>query len=174
MVFHVEVSFSGFPFFAGFGQERANQAQEGRFIGKEAGDARAAFEFFVDAFDRIGGAQAALVRHGEGQDRQALREVFLHPSRELGRGGGMGGDHFLESCLRTEAIRTVKHRANGLGDWDTLVQTGNISLGVLLEMELAALPGHRRKDRLARGAQPLVVIADEEQRRMEAAGVAGW
>ena len=27
MVFHVEVRFSGFPYFAGFGQERARQAQ---------------------------------------------------------------------------------------------------------------------------------------------------
>ena len=58
MVFHVEVNFAGFPFVAGFAEEGGDEAQEGGFIGEEAGDAGAAFEFLVDAFERVGGAQA--------------------------------------------------------------------------------------------------------------------
>jgi len=46
--FHVEVDFSGFPFLAGLGQQGCDQPQEGGFIGKETGDAGAAFDFLID------------------------------------------------------------------------------------------------------------------------------
>ncbi len=73
MVIHVEVSFSGFPFFAGFGQERADQAQQGGFIGEQARHAGAAFEFHVDPFQRVARAQPALMRGRKGEDGQPLR-----------------------------------------------------------------------------------------------------
>ena len=49
MVFHAEVDCSGFPVVAGLGQEGGDQAEEGMFIGEDAGHAGAAFEFLVDA-----------------------------------------------------------------------------------------------------------------------------
>ncbi len=51
--FHIEVDFSGFPFFAGFAEECGDQAEEGGFVGENAYDAGAAFEFLVDALERI-------------------------------------------------------------------------------------------------------------------------
>jgi len=39
---------------------------------------------------------------------------------------------------------------------------GTISLGILLEMKLAALPGHGGEHRRAGGAQPGLVIADQQ------------
>ena len=48
MGFHVEVDGSGFPLVAGFDQERRDQAQEGFFIRKNAGDAGAALEEFIE------------------------------------------------------------------------------------------------------------------------------
>ena len=169
MVFHVEVNFSGFPFVAGFGEDGADEAQERRFVGKEAGDARAAFEFFIDAFERVAGAQAALVVAGEGERGKALREVFLHPGGEFGGGGGVGGDDFFEAGLGGEAIGAIEHGADGVGDGGALVQARHIRLGVLLEMELAALPGDAREHRLAGGAEAFVVITDEQSGGMEAA-----
>ena len=50
MVFHVEVNSDGLPFIADFVEQGGDQAQEGGFIGEEAGDAGAALEFPVDAF----------------------------------------------------------------------------------------------------------------------------
>src|ERR1035441_9905270 len=47
MVFHVEVNFGGLPFIAEFVEQGGDQAQEGGFIGEEAGDAGAAFEFWL-------------------------------------------------------------------------------------------------------------------------------
>ena len=79
MVFHVEVNFPGFPFVADLREDGADEAQEGGFVGKEAGDAGTAFEFFIDAFERVAGAQAALVVAREGKGRQALRHIFFHP-----------------------------------------------------------------------------------------------
>ena len=169
MVFHVEVNFSGFPFVAGFGEDGTDEAQERRFIGKEAGDAGAAFEFFIDAFERVAGAQTALVFAGEGEGGKALGEVFFHPGGEFGSGGGVGGDDFFEAGLGGEAIRAIEDGADGVGEGGTLVQAGHIGLGVLLEVELAALPGDAREHRLAGGAEAFVVITDEQSGGMEAA-----
>ena len=107
MVFHVEVSFSGFPFFAGFGQERANQTHQGSFIGKEARHAGAPFEFHIDSFQRVTGAQPALMGYRKVEDGQALREVFFHPSGQLGRGGSVSGDDLLEPRMGAEPVRAA-------------------------------------------------------------------
>jgi len=80
LVFHVEVNFSGFPFVTNLREDSADEAQEGGFVWKEAGDAGAAFEFFVDAFERVAGPQAALMLAREGKGRKALRQIFFHPS----------------------------------------------------------------------------------------------
>ena len=169
MVVQVEVNFSGFPLVAGFGEDGRDEAQEGGFVWEEAGDAGAAFEFFVDAFEWVAGAQAALVVAGEGESGEALREVFLHPGGELWGGGGVGGDDFFEAGLSGEEIGAIEHGANGVGDGGALVQAWDIGLGVLLEMELAALPEDAREHRLAGGAETFVVITDEQCGGMEAA-----
>ena len=61
MVLHVEVNFGGLPFIAQFVEHGGDQAQERGFIGEEAGDAGAAFEFLVDPFQGVAGAQAELL-----------------------------------------------------------------------------------------------------------------
>ena len=97
MAFHVEVNFSGFPFVAGFGQEGRDEPQEGGFIGEDAGDAGAPFEFLIHAFQPVGGAQSFLVGEGQGKDGQALGQVFLHPAGQFRGAFGVVGDDFLEA-----------------------------------------------------------------------------
>ena len=80
MVFHVEVNFSSFPFITHLREDGADQPQEGCFVGKKTGHASPPFEFLVDAFERITGAQAALVIAREGEGGEALRQIFFHPS----------------------------------------------------------------------------------------------
>ena len=169
MVFQVEVNFSRFPFVAGFGEDGRDEAQKGGFVWKEAGDAGAAFEFFIDAFERVAGAQAALMLARKGEGGKTLGEIFLHPGGEFWGGGGVGGDDFFEAGLGGEPIGAIEDGADGVGDWGALVQTRHISLGVLLEMELAALPGDAREDGLAGGPETFVVITDEQRGGMEAA-----
>ena len=62
--FHVEVDFSGFPLLAEIDEQGGDEAQDGGFVGEHACDAGAAFDLLVDALQRIGGAQLALVGGG--------------------------------------------------------------------------------------------------------------
>ncbi len=163
MVFHVEVDYSGFPVVAGLGQEGGNQAQEGGFVGEDAGDAGAAFEFLVDAFQRIGGAHPWLVGGRQREHREALRQIFLQPGRQFGRGFGVVGDELLEPLFGGEATRALEYATDGAGDFGALIQTRDVSLSVLLEVELAALPGDGAKDGLARRGHAGVIVADQQR-----------
>lgn len=169
MAFHVEVDFSGFPFFAGFDQQGGDEAQEGGFIGKEAGDAGAAFEFLIDPFQGVGSAQPFLVCRWQGEDRQALRQIFFHPGRQLGRALGVVGDEFFEALLGGGASWAVENAADGACDFGALVEARDVGLGILLEMELTTLPGHARKDGRASGFEADVIVTDEELDAVEAA-----
>ena len=169
MVFHVEVNFAGFPIFAGLGQQGGDQAQEGRFIGKETGDAGAAFEFLVDAFQRIGRAQTFLVGGRQRQNREALWEVFFQPRGEFGRVFGVVGDDFLEPLVGGRTTGAFKDTADVTRHFRALIQSGDISLGVLLEMELTALPWGGAKNGFAGGGHAGVVVADDEGDAAQAA-----
>lgn len=62
-----------------------------------------------------------------------------------------------------------RREANICGDNGAHVQPGNVGLGVLLEVELAALPGHRGKDGLAGGGHAGMGVANDELDAVEAA-----
>jgi len=84
MVFHVEVNFGGLPFIAEFVEHGGDQAQEGGFIGEEAGDAGAAFEFLVDPLQGVAGAQSGLVGERQGEDGEALGQIDFQTSLKPG------------------------------------------------------------------------------------------
>jgi len=158
---HVEVDFSGFPFFAGFDQKGRDQTQEGGFVGKEAGDAGAALEFLIHPFQCVGGAHFLLVRGGQAEDREALREVFLQPGGEFGSTVGVVGDDFLEAGFGGRAAGAVKDAADGTGNFGALVQSGHVGLSVLLEVELAALPRHGGEDGGASRLEAAVIVTGD-------------
>ena len=162
MAFHAEVDSSCFPFLALLFEERADQAQQGGLIGEESRDSSPAFELHVDPFEGIGGSEAALMGLWEVKDGEAHGEILLHPGCKFGMGGGVAGDERLESGLGSGQIRAVEDGADVMGDSGALVQAGDVGLGVLLEMELAALPGHGWEDRPAGRAEACVVIADDQ------------
>ena len=121
MVIHVEVNFGGLPFVADFVEQGGDQAQEGGFIWEEAGDAGAAFEFLVDPFQSVAGAEAELLGWRQGEDGKTLGQVGFHPGGEFGSVGGIEGDDFLEASFRSRSIRAVEHAADGFGDGGPLV-----------------------------------------------------
>ena len=161
MVFHVEVDFSGLPFFAGFRQQGRDEPQQRRFVGKKAGDAGAAFGFLIHPLQRVGGAQPFLVGHRQGEDGQAQRQIFLHPGGQFGRALGVVRDDLLEPQLGSGTAGTVKDAADGTGDLGALIQPRDMGLGVLLEVKLATLPGHGGKDRRAGGLEPGMIVAGD-------------
>ena len=95
-----------------------------------------------------------LVGGGQREHREGLRQIFLQPGREFGRGLGVVGDELLEPLFGGEATGAVEDAADGPGDLGALIQARDVSLGVLLKVELAALPRDGPKDRFARGARP--------------------
>ena len=78
-------------------QKSGDEAEEGGFVWKNGDDAgadalssveRAAFEFLVDAFEGVGGAQAALMGGVEGKERGGEAGVAVGDEESKGRGGG--------------------------------------------------------------------------------------
>lgn len=65
-------------------------------------------------------------------------------------------------------IGAVEGAAIGVSDGGTLVEPGQVGVGILLEVELVALPGHRWKEALLGCIQPGVSIADDEPGPLEA------
>ncbi len=107
-----------------------------------------------------------LAGKGEGQP---VRQIFPHPGSQFGCNGGLFGDNYFQACLGREAVGTIEHGADDLGDGGQLIQPRHISMGILPEMKLAALSGDAREKGLACGPKPFVVITDEKPGRTEAA-----
>lgn len=103
------------------------------------------------------------------KDGEGLRQVFFHPGGQPGRGLGVIGGDFLEATFGAGPIRSIEDAADGRRHGGALIQPGHVGLGVLLQMKLAALPGHRSKDGGAGRAQPGVVVAGDQLNSMQAA-----
>ena len=106
---------------------------------------------------------------GQCEDREPLRQVFFEPGGEFGGALGIVGDDLLESLFGSGATGAFEDAADGAGDFGPLIQAWDISLGVLLEMKLAALPRDGAEDGFARGGHARVVIADDEGDAAQAA-----
>jgi len=78
----------------------------------------------------------------EREDSESLGDIFLHPGK-FGSGLGVGGDEMLEAGLSRGEIGAMEDRADVGCHAGAPIDTGNASLGVLLEVELATLPGNR-------------------------------
>ena len=131
-------------------------------VGKEAGDARATFDFLIHAFPGVGGAELFWVGRRQGENGEALRQVLLQPDGEFGRAFGIGRDELLEPLFGRRAVGAVKNTAEGPPDLGPLIQPQNLRLGVLLAVELAALPRPGRADGGAGGLEAEVVVTDDE------------
>lgn len=108
---------------------------------------------------------------GEGEDGEALGQVVLHPEGELGSGGRVGGHEIFESRGSGGEIGAKEDGTDVGGDFGAQIETGDISLSVLLEMELAALPGDGREDGGASRAETGVGVTNDEGEAVEAAGL---
>lgn len=155
-VFQVEIDFASHPVLVALGQEGRDEAQTGRGIGEDRGNASAALDLAIDAFKPVGSAQAGPLRQRQVEDRETLQQVVLGPLGELGSIGAPSLDGLLQEALGLGAIRGIEDRPNALGDRLSLVETSDIGLGVLLQMKLTTLPGNAARERWARsrGARP--------------------
>ena len=168
---HVEVDFSGEPLFADFAEKGGDETEQRRFVWKEGGDTGSAPEFLIDAFDGVACAHPALVGSGEGEDRKALGDVCLHPGGKFRSRLGVGLHQGFEAGLGGGEIRAVEDGTDIGRHAGTHVQTGDVSLGVLLEMELAALPGNGGEDGSTGGREAAMGVADNEGESVKASSL---
>jgi len=121
---HVEVDFSGEPLFANFAEEGGDEAEQGGFVWKEGGDAGSAFEFLIDALDGVACAHATLVGSGEGEDGEALGDIFLHPGGKFRGRLGVGLHQGFEAGLGGGEIWAVEDGTDIVRHAGAHVETG--------------------------------------------------
>ena len=100
----------------------------------------------IDAFNGVACAHAALVCEWQGKNSEALRDIFLHPSGEFWGRFGVGIHESFEASVSGGEIVGVEDGTDVGSDAGAHVQTRDVGLSVLLEMELAALPGDGREN----------------------------
>ena len=171
--FHVEVDFSGEPFFADLAEQGGDEAEQRGFVWKEGCDAGSALEFLIDAFDGVACAHAALVGGREGKDSEALRNIFLHPEGEFRSRFGVGIHERFEAGLGGVEIVGVEDGADVRPHALTHIETRDVGLSIELEMELAPLPWDGRENGHAGGGEPAMGIADNEDEAMKSACLEG-
>jgi hypothetical protein len=122
------------------------RAEEGGVVSEEGSDAGPALEFLVNSLKGVACAYAALVGDREREEKEALGVILLHPGGKFGSGLGVGGDEMIEAGLSRGEIGAIEDGAYIGSQAASPFETGNVSLGVLLEVELATLPGNRGED----------------------------
>ena len=136
-----EVGASGFPLLGDFHEDGGDEAEDGIFVWKEGCDAGAALDFAVEALGGVGSAQALACVFWQGEDGETFRDVLLHPRGELRGARAVFCDEFGEAGLGSRKVGRIKDRADVAADAAAHGDLGDVLLGVLLKMELAALPG---------------------------------
>ena len=96
------------------------------------------------------------------EHRQSLRNGSLHPIRQLRSDIGILDHDLLQISFCLIPIRGIEDRPDIRRYLSPHPFSGHILAGILLQMELAALPGNPGEECLAGLAQPVVVIADDQ------------
>lgn len=157
----VEVSFGGFPLFGDFHEDGGDQAQAALGVWKDGGDTSSASDLFVEGFAEIGGSKAFSYCFVEGEGGEAFVEIDFHPSGELRGRVRVFFDSLLEFGLGGGEVFCVEYGTNIRSDSFLHALLWNIGLGVLLEVELAAIPRHIVIGRGDGGLEPLVSVTGD-------------
>src|SRR6056297_3877293 len=93
---------------------------------------------------------------------KALRKRFFSPADELRRRLLVALEELAEQMLGLVLIRRLEDRAGIGGDSSAHRHFRHVGSRILLQMELAALPGHAREHSLPGGLQALVAVTDDQ------------
>jgi hypothetical protein len=145
-VFQVEINFAGHSVFVALGQKGRDEAEAGRGVGEDRRHTSAALDLAIDPFEAVGSTQPNSLAKRHVERREALRQVFLSPLCKLGRIDGPELDGLLHQALSFDPVRRIEDRPNALRHGFALIEAGDIRLSILLQVKLAALPGHTQVD----------------------------
>ncbi len=166
---HVEVDLAGHPLLVALGEQSGDEAQTGRGVGEDRGDAGTALDLAVDAFEAVGGAQPSALCVRQIEDRETLGQVFLGPLGELGRFGSPSIERLTQEALGLRLVGGVEDRADAQRHGFALIKARHVGLRVLLQMELAALPGHAGQGGPSGGLEAGMIVGDDQLDPLQAA-----
>ena len=106
---------------------------------------------------------------GQVEDRKSLGQVLLGPQGEFGGLGLPSLERLAQESFGLGLVRRVEDGADAQGDGLALIQAGDVSLGILLQVELAVLPGHAGQGRPAGGLEAGMVVGDDQADALQAA-----
>lgn len=164
-----EVGFSGFPGIGDFDKDGGDESLQGFLAWEEPDDAGAAFDLAVEGFGGVGGSQFPAMGLGQIEDGEALGEVFLGPGDEPGLFLAPGFEEDAQALLGVGAGFGVEDGGDLGGDEGLEFLFGDEVASVLLEMELAALPGAGVAGGPQGGFEAGVGIGDDEVGNADAA-----
>lgn len=124
----------------------------------------------VESFAEIGGSQAFSYGLVESKDSEAFGEIGLHPCGKFRSRVRVFFHSKLESGLGGGKIFCVEDGANIRSDGFFHALFWHVSLGVLLEVKLAAVPRHTVIDGGNGGFETLVGITGDGRAGVQAAG----
>ena len=84
----VEIDLAGHPVLVALGEPCRNEAQAGRGVGEDRGDAGAALDLAVEAFEAVGDAPPGALRVRQAEDDEALGKVLPGPRRSASAWSG--------------------------------------------------------------------------------------
>ena len=96
------------------------------------------------------------------EDREALGQVLLGPLGELGSLRSPNLHSLAQQALGFCLVRSIEDGADAQRDRLALIEAGYVGLSILLEMELAALPGDAGKHGSAGSLETGMIIRDDE------------
>ena len=133
----MEVNFASFPFFGDFDEDGGDEAQERGFAGEQPHDAGPSFDLRVERFAHIRGAQPLPCGLREAEDGEPFGKVGLSPSGKLRGFACVFGNEGGKLLLYMGAVFGVEDAADVLRDLLLEIPGGDVSPGVLLEVELS-------------------------------------
>ena len=95
----------------------------------------------VESFAHVGSAQTAADIFRKCKNGESFGNGIFHPTSEIGSGLGIFFDDLVETHVGFREVAGVEDVSDVVGDFLAHGDFGNVGLGVLLEMEMAALPG---------------------------------
>ena len=113
---------------------------------------------FVEVFEEVGSAETSAVFLWQKEDGEGLRDVGFEPCGERGSGGLMARDQGTQASLGVGPGGRVEDRAQIGGELWAEGDFWTVMLGVLLEVESAALPRNASETGSECGTKAGVII----------------
>lgn len=108
-----QVNPADLPFIIEFHQDGSRQTHTGGFVGENAHHGSTPVDFTVEPLQAIGGTQLVLMTSWKSKNRQAFRDVYLHPIRQFGSGFGVLLHNLGEIGIGHSAIESIEDNAQG-------------------------------------------------------------